>query len=253
MKLMGILNEGLDFDKLTKELYQIKMDNIEITNVNIVVPQNFEIVKKRNIEFYLKATQITPDTINIFYSKVVEILKQKGLEDSLNEWTLSIKNILFYHSNVFTMDWNKFIPTHIINDAKFSHPTSQMIDRGQYSLVLPQNPVTNDPENIDKVIAIKTKNSKTYYAAFKKGKIDLNDVRHTYELEDDYVLNVRYKGGFRKTLELNDFAIDITTSFKSIDGIPKEHESFPRELYSQMSDQVQKIFSKFKIDIGVYN
>jgi hypothetical protein len=244
IKILETINEpNENFDKLIDSLYNIQMDDVIITNVDIVPNGIYKLIM-----FHLKVRRLTPDTINIFYPKVVDMLKSKGYELILSQFTVRITHILFTHPSGFNMDWTKFIPVHIINNMKYGDPTLEEIDKGRYSLVLPMNPVTDNPDDLSNMIKSKTKSAQTYYKVYQKGEV----VGHKYKLSDNPQIKVEYLGGFRTELEMRSFRPEIMTYFNSIDDIPTTDKNFPRHLGVHISEALGLKFKKHGIYFTSY-
>ena len=247
IKILETINEPpKNFDDLIDSLYNIQMEDVVITDVNILRKSNEDVFM---IIFRLDVTRLTPDTINIFYPKVVEVLKNKGYGPILWTFCVRIGKIIFRNPSGFYMDWTKFIPTHIINNMKYGDPTFEEIDKGQYSLVLPKNPVTDNPEDLNNIIKSKTKSAQVYYKVYQKGEL----VGHKYTLSDNPQIKVEYLGGFRTELEMRSFRPEIFATFESIDDIPATDKEFPRHLIVHISESLSLKFKKHGIYFTVYS
>jgi hypothetical protein len=239
IKILETINEKPNQSKLIELLKNIKMDGLTVTGVEFDDYLSEKIV----INFDLTVTILKQNTINDFHHLVVNTLKENGYITELGNYVISMKNITFEHPSGFSMGWAKFIPTHVINQLKHYQPTLREIDQGHYSIVLPQNPITDNSEELPKIIDIKKKYGETYYKVYKKGKVG----EHTYELIDNPTITVDYRGGFRKELEMRSFTPEIETKLKSIDG----NENFPRELYLELEQEITNKFKKHGIFIIV--
>jgi hypothetical protein len=249
IKILEAINEPpKNFDDLINSLYNIQMEDVVITDVDIEPKSNEHVKHEFMISFHLKVTRLTPDTINIFYPKVVEVLKNKGYGPILWSFSVRIGHVVFTHPSGFSMDWTKFIPVHIINNMKYGDPTLEEIDKGQYSLVLPKNPVTDNPEDLNNIIKSKRKSAQVYYKVYQKGEL----VGHKYTLSDNPEITVSYLGGFRTELQMRSFKPYIVTYFESIDDIPVTDKEFPRHLGVHISEALSLKFKKHDINFTSY-
>jgi hypothetical protein len=244
IKILETINEPQkNFDDLINSLYNIQMDDVVITDVDIL-PDGVN----KQIIFQIMVTKLTPDTINIFYPKVVDILKNNGYEPILSQFSVRITYIKFTHPSGFSMSWSKIIPNHIINNMKYGDPTLEEIDKGRYSLVLPKNPVTDNPDDLSNMIKSKKKSAQTYYKVYQKGEI----IGHKYTLSNNPQIKVEYLGGFRTELEMRSFRPEIMTYFDSIDDIPTTDKNFPRHLGVHISEALGLKFKKHGIHFTSY-
>jgi len=243
IRILETINEKPNQSKLIELLKNIKMDGLTVTGVEFDDYLSVVTDEKIVINFDLTVTILKPNTINDFQRLVVDTLKENGYVTELENYVISMKNITFEHPSGFSMGWTKFIPTHVINQLKHYQPTLREIDQG-HSIVLPQNPITDNSEELPKIIGIKKKYGETYYKVYKKGKVG----EHTYELIDNPTITVDYRGGFRKELEIRSFTPEIETKLKSIDG----NENFPRELYLELEQEIRNKFAKHGIYIIIY-
>jgi hypothetical protein len=239
IKLMEVLG-SINYMELIDDFYEIKMEGIEIVDVDIL-PDNPNL-----IIFRIDVTMLHPNTINILYSKVVEVLKKRGLGESLHNFTIRVSNIIFTHpSGLLNIFMNNLFPHNIMTRLKYDDPPLNTIDNGNYSLVLPDNEVTRGGPDLDRIFKIKIKSASTYYEVYKKGKVQNN---FTYELEDKpKKIWVDYVGKNTTILDIKNFIPNIESSVMSINGAHRDDPDFERHLQVYVFLRLNEKFEKHGI------
>jgi hypothetical protein len=239
MKILKILEES--FNERVKSLEEL----IYFVKFTDTVVQSVEIDKMNDgsylLDFYLETTKIGTQYVNNFYGEVANALKESGFTDSLNEFKIKISDLIFIGENrYFKMGWRKFIPTHIINEIKFRQPTISRIERGEYSVVLPDNPVTNNSGvDVQTMINIKRKRAETFFKIYQKGTV----IGHQYSLMDNPIIKVDYLGGYSNTLNIKYFRPEIIAVFETIDN----SKDYDNDLLKHISEALNKKFKQHEI------